>query len=225
MLATTSLGALWSSCSPDFGPQGVLDRFGQIEPKVLITADGYSYHGKKLNLLDRIDEISRSIPKIERVVIVPFLGGTSSLPNRGMHWDDLLDRSVKEIEFAQLPFDHPVYIMYSSGTTGNTKVYRPRRGGDAPPALQRTCASHRSPPRRRHLLLHHLRLDDVELAGQRLCRSARPSSSTTAAPRIPISSVLWHAVDEHKITVFGTIAQIPILLRAHRLPPRSTRAN
>jgi len=134
MLAAASLGAIWSSCSPDFGVRGVLDRFGQIEPKLLFAADGYFYGGKEFDCLDRLREIRDNLPSVERTVVVPFLGPApdiSRIPGAVL-WDEFADSGAggaAEIEFAQLPFDHPLYILYSSGTTGAPKCIVHGAGG------------------------------------------------------------------------------------------------
>jgi acetoacetyl-CoA synthetase len=124
MLATASIGAIWSSCSPDFGIKGVLDRFGQIGPRVLFTANGYSYNGKQFDCVERVAEVVREIPSIEKVIVVPYTDPSPD-PTRvpgGVLFDDFLSREDGlEIEFEQLPADHPLYIMYSSGTTGVPK--------------------------------------------------------------------------------------------------------
>ncbi len=124
MLAAVSVGAVWSSCSPDFGIKGVLDRFGQIQPRVLFTANGYQYNGKTFDSLERIGEILKELPTIEKVVIIPY---TDPHPDPGRVRNGVLleDFMAKEsgltIDFEQLPANHPLYIMYSSGTTGIPK--------------------------------------------------------------------------------------------------------
>ena len=131
MLATTSLGAIWSSCSPDFGINGVLDRFGQIQPKVLFAADGYFYNGKVCDSLERLAAISDAIDTLEQVVVIPVVSGQPDCSglSRAVLWEDFLDSSAAEINFAQLPFDHPLFIMYSSGTTGMPKCIVHGAGG------------------------------------------------------------------------------------------------
>jgi acetoacetyl-CoA synthetase len=120
MLATTSLGATWSSCSPDFGINGVVDRFGQIAPKVLFTADAYAYGGKNFDCLEKVRGILAQIPAIERVVVVPYLDSAPSLEGlrNAVLLPDFAPPSSQPINFSQQAFDHPLYVMYSSGTTG-----------------------------------------------------------------------------------------------------------
>ncbi len=132
MLSTASIGALWSSCSPDFGIKGVLDRFGQIEPKVLFTADGYYYGEKRFDSLERIAGILKELPSIEKVVIVPYTEKEpiiSHIPTSVLYEDFVSKQGELEIEFEQVPFDHPLYIMYSSGTTGLPKCMVHSVGG------------------------------------------------------------------------------------------------
>ncbi len=132
MLATASVGAIFSSASPDFGVQGVLDRFGQIEPKVLFACDGYWYNGKRIDCLGKVAEIAERMVSLERVVIVPYAsGGGFAEVKHGVALADFLApfAAETEIRFAQLPFDHPLYIMYSSGTTGVPKCIVHSAGG------------------------------------------------------------------------------------------------
>ena len=129
MLATNSIGVIWSSCSPDFGINGVMDRFGQIQPKVLFCADGYFYNGKTCDSLQRVVDIAGRIDSIERIVVASVIGaGLPDLPT-AVAFEDYLDTAASEVDFAQLPFDHPLYIMYSSGTTGMPKCIVHGAGG------------------------------------------------------------------------------------------------
>lgn len=134
MLATSSLGAVWSSCSPDFGVSGVVDRFGQIEPKVFLLADGYFYGGKTFDCLEKIPAIIAQLSTIEKVIVIPY---TRSVPDlqaqssgKWLVWDNvLLQSSAKDIHFEILPFNHPLFILYSSGTTGVPKCIIHGAGG------------------------------------------------------------------------------------------------
>ncbi|MBN2559856.1 MAG: acetoacetate--CoA ligase [Phycisphaerae bacterium] len=204
MLATASIGAIWSSCSPDFGIKGVLDRFGQIEPKMLVAADGYSYNGKPIDSLDRVRAIVEKIPSIERVVVVPFMSDApdvSSMPKAAI-WSDLPVDSC-ELVFEPVPFDHPLYIMYSSGTTGVPKCIVHGAGG--------TLVQHM-----KELMLHtDLRREDTlfyfTTCGWMMWNwlvSGLGVGATVAlyegSPAYPGIDHLWRFAERVGITVFGT---------------------
>ncbi|MEA1967581.1 MAG: acetoacetate--CoA ligase [Thermodesulfobacteriota bacterium] len=207
MLAATSLGAVWSSCSPDFGIKGVLDRFGQTRPKVLFTADGYFFKGKPLDSLDKIAGIIKEIPSIEKIVVVPYTSkkpDLTKLPN-GIYYSDFKTDNPGDIEFEQLPFDHPLYIMYSSGTTGLPKCMVQSAGGVLMHQIK-------------ELMLHtDLKEEDTifyfTTCGWMMWNWLTASLAAGATlvlfdgnPFHPGPDALWHMAQDEKITVFGTSA-------------------
>ncbi len=208
MLATSSIGAVWSSCSPDFGVQGVLDRFGQIEPKVLFAAAAYRYNGKDFDCLERVAELVTKIESIERIVIAPYVADSPDLSDlaRAVSWAEFTDNQADQIEFAQLPFDHPLYILYSSGTTGVPKCIVHGQGG--------TLLQHL-----KELMLHtDLKCDDrlfyFTTCGWMMWNwlvSGLAVGSTVVlfdgSPFHPDGNALWNLVDEFDISVFGTSAK------------------
>ena len=133
MLAATAIGATWASCGAELQPNAVIDRFGQIEPKVLFTVDGYFYRDKSFNILENVKQVVEAIPSIEKVIVASYISerkpDLSNIPN-AVHWDEFISQEENpDILFAQLPFDHPLYIMFSSGTTGKPKCMVQSAGG------------------------------------------------------------------------------------------------
>ncbi|HJP84859.1 MAG TPA: acetoacetate--CoA ligase [Gemmatimonadaceae bacterium] len=279
MLAATSLGATWSSCSPDFGAQGVMDRFGQIEPKILFASDGYLYNGKEIDLLPRLRQIAFRIPTLEHVVVTPYRRQMPDLDGvrKGILWSRFiaaqyavavsqntptegyratpvdpyrrtppggmraLDPSArtpvggmravpspvpespdpKTLAFERFPFDHPLYIMYSSGTTGLPKCMVHSAGG--------TLLQHL-----KELILHtDLKREDVifyyTTCGWMMWNWLVSSLAVgvkvvlyDGAPLSPSTTALWDMADEEGITVFGTSAKYLSLLEKHGAEPRKT---
>ena len=208
-LATASVGAIWSSCSPDFGPGSVVDRFAQIEPKVLLAVDGYRYGGRDFDRREVLAGIRRRMPSVEHTVVLPYLHPDPDLAplEPAILWAELLDRGRPpgELEFEQVPFDHPLWVLYSSGTTGLPKAIVQGHGGIL---LE-------------HLKKMHLHLDAHEgdrvfwftttgwmmwnfLAGVLLTDAAIVLYD--GSPGTPDMGVLWDLADSTGTTCFGTSA-------------------
>jgi len=221
MLAATSIGAVWSSCATDLGQQAVLDRFGQIEPKVLFTVDGYFYKGKPFSSLANAGEVVRGIPSLEKVVVVRYTEqetDISHIPN-AMYYDDFIaGEENPEIKFEQVPFDHPAVIMFSSGTTGKPKCMVQGVGG---------------------LLINHMK---ELMLNTDLKREDKILYITTCSwmmwnwllsslavgatvvlfdgnPLYPDAGAMWKLIQDEKLTIFGTSATYINYLRSVGLKP------
>ena len=246
MLATASLGAVWSSCSPDFGVNGVLDRFGQIGPRILIACDGYRYAGKDVDSLARVSEIASRIPAIERVVVVPYLRAAPELDavRDSIRWDDWLspDSSAETdgsaIVYERFPFDHPLYIMYSSGTTGLPKCMVHGAGG--------TLLQHL----KEHVLHTDLTRDDrmfyfttcgwmmwnwlvsaLAVGATVVLYDGSPMAGAvdgtamaeTVEEAAPSPDLLWQMAESERVTVFGTSAKYLAMAQKEGLQPAQSR--
>jgi acetoacetyl-CoA synthetase len=221
MLAATAVGAIWSSCATDLGPQAVLDRFGQVTPKVLFTVDGYHYKGGVFSTLTNAAEIAEGIPSLEKVVVVPYASEYPDIGNitGSVLWQDFLSKKVPaEIEFEQLPFDHPALIMFSSGTTGKPKCIVQSGGG--------VLINHL-----KELVLHcDLKREDtifyITTCSWMMWNWMLSSLVTGAAivlfdgnPTYPDTSAMWQLAQEEKVSIFGTSAAYINYLKSQGLQP------
>ncbi len=221
MLAATSVGAVWSSCATDIGALAALDRLGQIEPKVLFTVDGYFYKGKPFSILGNAAEVAKAMPSLKKVVIVSYTGSKpdiSTIPN-AVHYEDFLAKEKEPaLEFEQLPFDHPVFIMFSSGTTGKPKCMVQGAGGILINQLK-------------ELVLHtDLKREDkifyITTCSWMMWNWLLSSLGAGATivlydgnPNYPDAGAMWKLTQDEKITIFGLSASYVNYLRSEGIRP------
>jgi len=221
MLAATSVGAVWSSCATDIGSQAALDRLGQIEPKVLITVDGYFYKGKAFNSLGNAAEVAKAIPSLKKVVVVSYAQDKPDLSRvpHAVHYEDFLAKEIDTpLRFEQLPFDHPVFIMFSSGTTGKPKCMVQGAGGILINHLK-------------ELMLHtDLKREDTILyittCSWMMWNWLLSSLGVGATivlydgnPNYPDEGAMWKLAQDEKVTVFGLSASYVNYLRSQGSKP------
>lgn len=221
MLAATSLGATWSSCATDIGPAAAIERLGQVEPKVMITADGYFYKGKPFDTLAHAAEVARGIPSLKKVIVVSYTRpepDISQIPN-SVHYNDFLSKEDHlEIQFEQLPFDHPLYIMFSSGTTGKPKCMVQGAGG--------VLINHL-----KELLLHtDLKRSDrifyITSCSWMMWNWLISSLAVGATivlydgnPNYPDPGAMWKLIEQERVTIFGCSASYLHFLKKEGITP------
>lgn len=221
MLAATSLGATWSSCATDIGPVAAIERLGQVEPKVMITADGYFYKGKTFDTLEHAAEVAKGIPSLEKVIVVSYARERpeiSQIPN-SVHYADFLSKDDNlAIQFEQLPFDHPLYIMFSSGTTGKPKCMVQGAGG--------VLINHL-----KELLLHtDLKRSDrifyITSCSWMMWNWLMSSLAVGATivlydgnPNYPDTGAMWKLIQDEQVTIFGCSASYIHFLKKENVSP------
>ena len=225
MLATTSIGAIWSSCSPDFGTQGILDRFTQINPKIIFASDGYFYKSKSFDSLNKLKNLLNQLPSVRKVIITPFVRENPDISsiNNSLVWNDFIDPKPNPIIFEQVPFDHPLYIMYSSGTTGKPKSIVHGAGG--------TLIQHL-----KELRLHtDININDTVfyfttcgwMMWNWLVSNLAIGSTILlydGSPFHPDRNSMWDMIDNYKVSHFGTSPKFLETCRDTKLSPIKTHS-
>lgn len=221
-LACASIGATWSSCSPDFGSPTVIDRFKQIEPKILIAVDGYRYGGHDFDRIETVKQIQAAIPTLKKTIVLPYLKTDPNIASltSAQFWDDFIgERQPVELEYEQVPFDHPLWVLYSSGTTGLPKAIVQGHGGILLEHLKKA------------VLQSDLKEDDRffwftttgwmmwnVVVGSLLARSA--IILYDGNPSYPKKDTMWEFAEETGMTVFGTSASYLLMCMNNKLKPR-----
>ena len=224
MLASTSIGAIWSSASPDFGLQGILDRFSQIKPKILLAVESYQYNGKMIDCRQKIEKIKENIPEIEKVILVSQFYDFNSVEKKNeiknsLRFSELINNKSGDFKFEQVPFDHPVYIMYSSGTTGIPKCIVHGGGG--------TLLQHFKELSLHTNLTRHDIITYYTTCGWMMWNWLVSSLNIGAtiflydgSPVYPNTDSLWEKIEEEKITIFGTSPKFLSICQKSNLVPK-----
>ena len=222
MLAATSLGAVWSSCATDIGAPAALERLGQVQPRVMVTADGYFYKGKVFGTLAAAAAVARGIPSLERVIVVPYVGTRPDLtafPDAVL-WEEFLAKSVPALRFEQLGFDHPLFIMFSSGTTGKPKCMVQGAGGVLINHLKELIL-HTDLKRQDRILY----ITSCSWMMWNWLLSSLGVGATVVLydgnPNYPDPGTIWKLIDEEQVTIFGCSASYLQYLRNERFSPRA----
>ena len=224
-LAVTSLGGIWSSCSPDFGERGILDRFSQIEPRFLVTCDGYYYNGKTIPIANKVAAVLKELPSVEETIIIDYIGSATDIsrivPRCVAYEDYISSKKLDPINFAQLAFDHPLYILYSSGTTGIPKCIVHGAGGVLLKHLSELLLNSDVKPEDR--------LFYFTTCGWMMWNWLVSGLATGAtlllydgSPFAPSERVLFDYADEERMTLFGTSAKYIDAVKKSGLKPRET---